>query len=80
MLLLWVEVTLHFCDMVAQHSQSGFSQGIEFPFPGLVILIVIGVVDFGGSGLSFSLALTNALAMLSDLLKLRHGLGIFPSS
>ena len=42
--------------------------------------MAIGVVSFGGSGQFFSLALTNILAKLSVLQRLRHGLGTFPSS
>ena len=42
--------------------------------------MVIGVVDLGGSGYCFSLALTSTFARLSVLLRLRHGLGIFPFS
>ena len=53
---------------------------MELPFPGLEISIVIGVVDLGGSGYCYSLALTRAFARLSVLLRLRHGLGIFPAS
>ena len=66
--------------MDVQHLHPGFPQGIELPLPGLVILIVIGLVDLGGSGHSFSFALTSLLAMLSLLLRLRHGLGTLPFS
>ena len=79
-LLLWVEVTLHFLEMVAQHGQPIVLQGSELLFPGLVTVIVIGVVDLGGSGHCLSFALTNVFVKLSDLLRLRHGLGTFPSS
>ena len=37
-------------------------------------------VDLGGSGHCLSLALTSDFARLFVLLRLRHGLGIFPSS
>ena len=47
---------------------------------GLVTLMVIGSVDMGGSGYCFNLALTSVLAMLSVLLRLRHGLGTLPIS
>ena len=53
---------------------------MELPLPGLVILMAIGVANFGGSGQSLSLALTNILVKLSVLLRLRHGLGTIPSS
>ncbi len=66
--------------MVVQHLHPRVSQGIELPSPCLVILIVMGVVDMGGFGYCFSLALTSFLAKLSDMLRLRHGLGTFPSS
>ena len=56
-LLLWVEVTLHFLEMVAQHVQPIVLQGSELPFPGLVPVIVMGVVDLGGSVHCLSLAL-----------------------
>lgn len=79
-LLLWVEVTLHFLEMAAQHLQPRVPQGIELPSLGLVALMVIGVVDIGGFGYCFSLALTSVFARLSPLLRLRQGLGIFPSS
>ena len=79
-LLLWVEVTLHFWEMVVQHLQPVDLQGMELFVPGLVTLMVIGFVDLGGSGYCFSLALTSALAILSVLLRLRHGLGILPFS
>ena len=79
-LLLWVEVTLHFLEMVAQHVQPIVLQGSELPFPGLVTVIVIGVVDFGGSVHCLSLALTSVFVKLSDLFRLRHGLGTFLSS
>ena len=50
MLLLWVEVTLHFLDMVVQHSQLCDLQGIELFSLGVVTLMVMGLVDSGGSG------------------------------
>ena len=79
-LLLEEEVTLHFLEMALRHLQLSFPQGTElFPF-GLVALMFIGVVRGGGSGYCLSLALTNAFARLSALLKLRHGLGTIPSS
>ena len=39
-----MEVTLHVFDMDVQHLHPGFPQGIELPLPGLVILMVIGLV------------------------------------
>ena len=72
-----MEVTLHFLEMVVQQPDP---QGMELPLSGLVTLMVIGVVDLGGSGHCLSLALTSDFARLFVLLRLRHGLGIFPSS
>ena len=60
-LLLWVEVTLHFLEMLTQHLQLGLPQGIELPWFDLVVSIIIEFVDLGGSGNCFSLALTNVL-------------------
>ena len=75
-----MEVTLHFWEIVVQHLHPVDLQGMELFVSGLVTLMVIGFVDFGGLGYCFSLALTSALAMLSVLLRLRHGLGTLPSS
>ena len=74
-LLLVVEVILHFLDMIMQHLQLGVPQGIELPSPDFVALITIGSVDTGGSRYCFSLALTSFFAILSVLVRLRHGLG-----
>lgn len=74
-LLLLVEVTLHFVEMAEQHLQPGVPQGAELPSPGLVVLISIGSFNMGGFGYCFSLALTSFLAMLSCLVRQRHGLG-----
>ena len=79
-LLLWVEVTLHLLEMVAQHLQPGELQGIELLVFILVTLMEIGLVDLGGFGYCFSLALTSFFAKLSVLLRQRHGLGTFPIS
>ncbi len=78
--LLWVEVTLLFLEMVAQHLLPRVPQCIELPSPCLVPLIIMGVVDVGRFGYCFSLDLTRFLAKLSAMLRLRHGLGTFPSS
>lgn len=72
-LLLWVDFTLHFLEMVVQL----VPQGIELPSSGLVVLMVMGVVDSDGFGYCLSLALTSFFARLSVLLRLRHGLGTF---
>ena len=77
-LLLWVEVTLHFLEIVAQHGQPMVLQGSELLFPGLVTVIVIRVVDLGGSGHCLSFALTNVFFKLSDPWPL--GLRIFLSA
>ena len=69
------EVTLHFLEMDEQHLQEGFLQGIELPSLGLVISMLIGIVDLGGSGNCFNLALTSFFAKLSPLVKLRHCFG-----
>ena len=70
-MLLWVEVTLHFFDMTFA-SRVSTRHRVATPWFGLVVL--------GGSGHSFSFALTSLLAMLSVLLRLRHGLGTIPFS
>ena len=77
---LWVDVTLHFFEMVLQHLHPGFLHGVEFLSFGLVASMVIGVVDIGGFWSPFSLALTSFFAMLSVFLRLRHGFGTIPSS
>ena len=66
--------------MIEQQPQPVASQGMELLVPGLETLMVIGLVDLGGSGYCFNLALTSVLAMLSVLLRLRHGLGTLPCS
>ena len=70
-MLLWVEVTLHFFDMTFA-SRVSRRHRVATPW--------FGLVDLGGSGHSFSFALTSLLAMLSVLLRLRHGLGTLPFS
>ena len=62
------------------YSQLNVLQGIEFPSFGVVTLMVIGVVDSGGSGYCFSFALTSVFARLLVLLRLRHGFSILLSS
>ena len=75
-----MEVTLHLLEMVVQHLHPGELQGMELLVFGLVTLMEIGLVDLGGFGYCFSLALTSFFAMLSVLLRQRHGLGTFPIS
>ena len=64
---------------MGQHLHPGFSQGVGFFSPGLVVLIIIGSFNMGGFGDCFSLAFTSVFAMLSGLVRQRQGLGTLSS-